>query len=118
MEKQIISEKNQQWLEKMKTNSVSKNELKLILLLSILVRFLFSRFFLILISSIPFLVSFGVLTNFFGFNVWTCSVYLIVHFLFYELYLKKDLDNFSSDYFLQNEVIRIFKERLRNDEFN
>lgn len=118
MEKQIITERDQQWLEKMKTNSVSKNELKCLLLLSVLVRFLHSRCFLISISSIPFIVSFVVITNIYYFSILTCLIYLIAHFLFFELFLKKNLNDLSSDYFLHNEAIRIFKDRLRNNKFN
>lgn len=54
-----------------------------------LVRFLFTELFTFFVSTIPFLIGFGIITSHFGFSANVAIFYLVIHFLFYVFYVKR-----------------------------
>ena len=54
-----------------------------------IVRFLFTELFFFLISTIPFIIGFCILTSIYGFIELVAIFYLFIHLLFYIFYVKK-----------------------------
>lgn len=52
------------------------------------IRFLFTEIFTFLISTIPFLIGFGVITYLYVFAAGAALFYLVIHLLFYVFYVK------------------------------
>lgn len=92
METQIFSEKDQLWLNQLRTGSYSKRQLIRLLRCNIALRFVLIREVLLLLFSSPFVVFTCLLISSLGLKTWICLVYLVAHFIFYQFYLKYKLD--------------------------
>lgn len=53
-----------------------------------IIRLLFTELFIFIISMIPFLIGYYVITSIYGFSTIVTLFYLIVHVLFYIFYVK------------------------------
>jgi hypothetical protein len=70
------------------SKNYSLSDLKKGVILYSVIRFLFTEIFTFLVSTIPFLIGFGIITSFYGFASGTALFYLVIHLLFYVFYVK------------------------------
>lgn len=68
----------------------SVSDLKKSIIFFSFVRVLFTETFMFLVSTIPFLVFFGILTSIYGFSTGISVFYLLLHLIFYVFYVKKE----------------------------
>lgn len=66
----------------------SLSDLKKGIILFSIIRFLFTEIFLFIVSTIPFLIGFGVITSMYGFSPAVATFYLVLHLIFYVFYVK------------------------------
>lgn len=70
------------------SKNYSLSDLKKSVILYSVVKFLFTELFAFLISTIPFLIGFGIVTSIYGFTPGTALFYLTIHLFFYVFYVK------------------------------
>jgi len=89
----------------------SISELKRSIIFFSIIKILFTELFFFLISTIPFLIGFFIITSFFGFITQVSLFYLIIHIIFYQLYVKriylKDVKNELDECEM---IIKVLKE--------
>jgi len=54
-----------------------------------IIRVLFTEAFLFVVSTIPFLIGFGIITYMYGFSTGVSIFYLLTHLFFYIFYVKR-----------------------------
>lgn len=83
-----------------------------------IIRLLFTETFLFLISLVPFMIGIFIIVSIFGlFNV-VFFFYLIIHFLFYVFYVKKEYEKNILPILLEcNMIIKALKE-IKSEKFN
>jgi hypothetical protein len=70
------------------SKNYSLSDIKKSIIFFSIVRFLFTELFLFAVSTIPFLIGFGIITSFYGFSTAVSIFYLVIHLLFYIFYVK------------------------------
>ena len=70
------------------SKNYSLSDIKKSIIFFSIVRFLFTELFLFAVSTIPFLIGFGIITSFYGFSPSVSIFYLVIHLLFYTFYVK------------------------------
>lgn len=68
-------------------------------------KFLFSEFFIMIVSSLPFIAGYSLLTYIFGHSIFIAFFYLILHLLFFSFYVRKVYKNELSDHYKEAELI-------------
>jgi hypothetical protein len=66
----------------------SLSDLKKSIIFFSIIRFLFTEIFLFAVSTIPFLIGFGIITSMYGFSPGVAIFYLVIHLIFYIFYVK------------------------------
>jgi len=70
------------------SKNYSLSEIKKSIVFFKIARILFTEAFLFVVSTIPFLIGFGVITSLYGFSPGVAIFYLVLHLLFYVFYVK------------------------------
>jgi len=102
--------------KEIKCDNASLNQVKLYLVLTQLLKILFTETFVTLFSMIPFFLFYWLIFGISIKTMWVAGIYLFSHFLFYEFYLKnsykKDL---KADYEEITLMLVVLKD-LRNEK--
>ncbi len=119
MEAPVFSKEDQEMIEKIRNENMSRNELKMAIGLFLFLRFLYSPVATMLLNIIPFFLLWCVVTFIVGFNLWIGYILLIISLVSYELeaksfYKKEMLANFI----VLSEVVSSLKNRLNHKEYN
>jgi hypothetical protein len=115
MSEKIIKMKTYHELRnEIKCNDASLNQIKLYVVLTQLLRLLFTETFITLFSMLPFFLFYWLVFGISIKTMWVAGIYLISHFLFYEFYLKNSYKKkLKADY---EEIMLIVLKDLRNEK--
>lgn len=98
------------------SKNYSISDLKKSIIFFTIIKFLFTELFIFLVSTIPFLIGFGIITSFCGFSSTIACFYLITHIIFYTTYVKGQyIKNMLPSLEECNMIIKALKE-IKNDK--
>ncbi len=83
----------------------STSELKKGIFLFSIGKFLFSEFFVMIISSLPFIAGYSLIAYIFGHSILIAFFYLVLHILFFSFYVRKVYRNELLEHHTEAELI-------------
>lgn len=99
----------------LESKNYSLSEIKKSIFFFSIIRFLFTESFLFVISIIPFLIGYYIITLIYGFSTVISLFYLLTHILFYFIYVKGQYKKYMLHTLIECEMmIKAFKEIKRN----
>jgi len=99
-----------------KCNDASLNQIKLYVVLTQLLRLLFTETFVTLFSMLPFFLFYWLVFGISIKTMWVAGIYLISHFLFYEFYLKNSYKKELKADYEEIMLMLIVLKDLRNEK--
>lgn len=93
------------------SKNYSLSEIKKSIIFFNIARILFTEAFLFVVSTIPFLIGFGIITYMYGFFPGVAIFYLVIHLLFYVFYVKRQhTENMLPTLNECDTIIQVLKE--------
>ena len=111
MIKKIFNAEDEKMLDDLKTKSAKKPEIIKCILFFFFMRIITSLKCAFVFTFLIFISFFTLFTYLYGFSLLVCFIYIIVHFLFFEFYIKKEHEKSIKSYhkvtLLAIEILKI-----------
>ncbi len=119
MEKEIFNAEDEKMLECLKTESAKKYEIIMYIIFFNFLRIITSLTSAFVITFLIFTAFWALCCSIKGFSLFISFTYLIIHFIYFEFYIKKEhAKSIKSYYSVTLEAIRILKIRLTSKLYN